>query len=96
MQVLVDQLRQKCLEEPRSSERPSGFSALTQSPKEFVEEVGGAGLLGWLLGGWLWRQLRLLPSMRVLPLNPAHNLARPCVLPRCRRRASHAGVRSCC
>ena len=39
LQLLVDQLRQKCLEEPRSDDRPRGFSALTQDPKECVVEV---------------------------------------------------------
>lgn len=39
VQLLVDQLRQKCLEEPRSDDRPRGFSALTQDPKECVLEV---------------------------------------------------------
>lgn len=39
LQLLVDQLRQKCLEEPRSDDRPRGFSALTQDPKECVQEV---------------------------------------------------------
>lgn len=40
-QGLVDHLRQKCLEEPRSSDRPSGYSALVQDAKEFAQEVGG-------------------------------------------------------
>lgn len=42
-QVLVDQLRQKCLDEPRSEDRPRGYSALTQDHKtEWQQEVGGA------------------------------------------------------
>lgn len=40
LKLLVDQLRQKCLEEPRSDDRPRGFSALTQDPKDFVQEEG--------------------------------------------------------
>ncbi|KAL4445780.1 hypothetical protein ABPG77_008979 [Micractinium sp. CCAP 211/92] len=40
LKLLVDQLRQKCLEEPRSDDRPRGFSALTQDPKECVQEEG--------------------------------------------------------
>jgi hypothetical protein len=44
MQVLVDQLRQKCLEEPRSEDRPRAYSALTQDHKtEWQQEVGGLG-----------------------------------------------------
>jgi hypothetical protein len=42
LQLLVDQLRQKCLEEPRSDDRPRGYSALTQDPKECVQEVNGS------------------------------------------------------
>lgn len=45
VQLLVDQLRQKCLEEPRSDDRPRGFSALTQDPKECVQEVRWPGCL---------------------------------------------------
>ena len=50
-QVLVDQLRQKCLEEARSEEPPRGYSALTQDPKkEWAEEVGrGGGAPAWPL-----------------------------------------------
>jgi hypothetical protein len=48
VQLLVDQLRQKCLEEPRTDDRPRGYSALTQDPKECIQEVGGWG--GWLGG----------------------------------------------
>ncbi|KAI3438574.1 hypothetical protein D9Q98_001000 [Chlorella vulgaris] len=40
LKLLVDQLRQKCLEEPRSDDRPRGYSALTQDPKECVQEEG--------------------------------------------------------
>lgn len=48
-QLLVDQLRQKCLQEQRSTDRPTGFSALTQDPKEFTLEVGwGGGCRCWL------------------------------------------------
>lgn len=54
MQLLVDQLRQKCLEEQRSTDRPAGFSALTQDPKEFTLEVRRAGFAwgaGWMVIG---------------------------------------------
>ena len=40
-QELVDQLRQKCLEEPRDAGRPASYSALTQDPKEWTEEARG-------------------------------------------------------
>ncbi|EFN57696.1 hypothetical protein CHLNCDRAFT_57228 [Chlorella variabilis] len=40
LKLLVDQLRQKCLEEPRNDDRPRGYSALTQDPRECAHEEG--------------------------------------------------------
>ena len=41
-QVLVEQLRQKCLQErvDKGGEAPRGYSALTQSPREWALEPG--------------------------------------------------------
>lgn len=53
LQVFVDQLRQKCLEEPRSDDRPRGYSALTQDHKtEWQQEVRRCAalcLVSWVL-----------------------------------------------
>lgn len=37
---LVDQLREKCLEEARNEERPESYSALTMDPEEWHQEQG--------------------------------------------------------
>lgn len=41
MQVLVEQLRQQCLEEKvdKHAEAVKAYSALTQAPKEWTQEV---------------------------------------------------------
>lgn len=40
LQALVDSLRQKCMDELRTSEPPKAYSALTTDPRDFVPETG--------------------------------------------------------